>query len=198
MKVDKSGSQKGVKVNEPTPVVVLMGGGVDSTVLVDMYHKRRTRMIGVHYNYGQRSLIGERRAVAFISKLYGVKLLRRSLSVPFSSRGDEFIGRNALLIMAAAAEFGTKPIRIAFGAHSMSPYYDCSARFIESIQSILDGYFSGTVVLEAPLLGFKKAEIAGYAKKRKVPLNATFSCTRASSKPCGKCPSCLDRRALGV
>ena len=196
--MDKSRSQRRVKAKEATPVVVLMGGGVDSTTLVDMYHKRRTSMLGVHYNYGQRALIGERRAVGFISKLYGVKLLRRNLSVPVSTRGDEFVGRNALLIMAAAAEFGTKPIRIAFGAHSMSPYYDCSVRFIESIQSILDGYFSGTVVLEAPLLGFSKAEIAGYAQKRKVPLNATFSCTRASSKPCGQCPSCLDRRALGV
>ncbi len=198
MKVDKSRSQRDAKSTETTPVVVLMGGGVDSTTLVDMYHRRKTIMFGVHYNYGQRALIGERRAVVFISKLYGLKLLKRNLSVPVSVRGDEFIGRNALLILAAAAEFGTKPIRIAFGAHSMSPYYDCSERFIESTQSILDGYFSGTVVIEAPLLGFTKAEIAGYAQKRKVPLNATFSCTRASSKPCGQCPSCLDRRALGV
>lgn len=186
------------KSKRKTLLVLLLGGGIDSTVMVDMYTKRKMQIIGVHYDYGQKALVGERRSIRLISDLYGFEYLRRSLTVPVSSRDDEYLARNALFILAAAAEFGGQPTRIAFGAHLMSPYYDCSPRFVESIQSILDGYFLGTVVLEAPLLEFTKAEVVAYAKKRRIPLNATFSCTRASKTPCGHCPSCLDRRALGV
>ena len=180
------------------PVILLLGGGIDSTVMVDMYSKRKTPFIGIHYDYGQKALLGERKSIRLISDLYRFKYLMRSLNVPVASRGDEFLARNALFILSAAAEFGSRPTRIAFGAHLMSPYYDCSPRFVDSIQSILEGYFSGTVVLEAPLLAFTKAEIVAYAKKRRIPLKATFSCTRASRTPCSHCPSCLDRRALGV
>jgi 7-cyano-7-deazaguanine synthase len=69
---------------------------------------------------------------------------------------------------------------------------------LDSMQGLLDGYFNGTVVLEAPLIGSTKAEVVAYGRRHHVPLGATFSCTRAAVRPCGKCPSCLDRLVLGV
>ncbi len=106
--------------------------------------------------------------------------------------------RNAIFVLATAAEFGPGPIKIAIGAHAQAPYYDCSAEFFGALQRILDGYFQGRVIVETPLIRFNKADIVGYARVHRVPLAQTFSCTRGSSAPCGKCPSCLDRAALGV
>lgn len=179
-------------------VALLVGGGVDSSVLADMYSRRGTGLFGVHYDYGQEALPGERQAARRIARKYKFRLRLRRLSVPVSKRGDEFLARNALMILGAAAEFGTRPVRISFGAHAHSQYFDCSQRFIETMQRVLDGYFEGRVILEAPLLTFNKSDIVAYARRRRVPIAATFSCTRAARTPCGKCPSCLDRRALGI
>jgi 7-cyano-7-deazaguanine synthase len=120
------------------------------------------------------------------------------MTLDVSSRGDEYLCRNALLILSAAAEFGGKPLRIALGAHAQAHYYDCSSLFFDEMRRLLDGYFQGQVSLETPLLTFNKADIVAYARRFHVPVSMTYSCTRAALKPCGECPSCLDRKALGI
>ena len=179
-------------------LVALLGGGIDSTVMLSLYRQKGTPIVGIHYDYGQKALNGERRAVRKIARRYGVPVRWRRLEVPIKKRGDEYLDRNALFVLAAAAEFGLKPLRIGLGAHARSPYYDCTRHFIESMQNLLDGYFNGAVVVETPLIGSTKAEIVAYGRRHRVPLSATFSCTRAAVHPCGRCPSCIDRAVLGV
>jgi len=179
-------------------VVVLLGGGIDSTVLLDMYNRAGSSITGLHYDYGQKALGGERRALRKIAAYFAVPVRWRKLAIPIASRGDEYLGRNAIFVLAAAAEVGNQTLRIGLGLHDLSPFYDCTRHFVNSMQSLLDGYFGGRVVLDAPLLAMTKAEIVTYARDRRVPLEATFSCNRGPIRPCGICPSCLDRRALGV
>jgi 7-cyano-7-deazaguanine synthase len=179
-------------------IVVLLGGGIDSSVVVDLLRRRNKGLMGVHFNYGQPALRGERRAVRAIAHRYGVPVRWRNLGPPVSQQGDEFFCRNALFILATAAELGFEPLRIVTGIHAQSPYYDCSAEFLTTVQRLLDGHFHGRIVVETPLLGFSKSDVVAYARKRRLPLQLTYSCTRSSLKPCQECPSCLDRRALGV
>ncbi len=190
-------TRKAPKSGRPK-LVALLGGGIDSTVMLSLYRRKDVRVVGVHYDYGQAPVNAERRAVRKVAVRYSTQVYWRKLGMPVKSRGDEYLARNALFVLAAAAEFGPGPLRIGLGAHARSAYYDCSRHFLESMQTMLDGYFDGTVVLEAPLIDSTKAEIVAYARRHRIPLKATFSCTRGVSKPCGRCPSCLDRAVLGV
>lgn len=175
--------------------VVLLGGGIDSTVVVDLLTRRGEHLTGLHYNYGQRSLMGERRAIRWLRERYGISIELRKLSTPIGRREDEYFCRNAILILAAASEYGREPTSIVTGIHSGSPYFDCTPRFLETMQFLLDGQFHGTVSLDAPLIHSTKEEIIAHALKRRIPLEKTYSCTRRPLHPCGKCPSCLDRIA---
>lgn len=179
-------------------VVVLLGGGLDSSVVLQLVWRRSSRVICLHYDYGQPALEGERRAIARICRGYRIKPYWRVLPQNFVKNGDEYECRNALFVLAAAAEFGDRPLQIMLGAHAGSSYYDCTPRFLESMQSLLDGYFDGRVILEAPLIRFRKSDIVAYGRRAGVPLSLTYSCTRRGDRPCGSCPSCLDRRALNV
>src|SRR3990172_6247354 len=190
--------ERGARKSRKHTVVVLVGGGIDSTVLLSIYRREKVPIIGVHYDYGQKALRGELRSIRRVSHFYKVPMRWRRLTIPVHARGDEYLGRNALFILAAAAEFGISSVRIGIGAHARSPYYDFSRHFFDSMQGVLDGYFDGKVVLEAPLISFSKAEVVAYGRRHRVPLDVTFSCTRGTSLPCGLCPSCLDRRVLGV
>jgi 7-cyano-7-deazaguanine synthase len=112
-------------------------------------------------------------------------------------RGYEFLGRNALFVLAAGS-LGPPPLRVSLAINRGPEYYDISPRFLIDCQRMLDGYFGGTVVLEAPFVDYSKKDIIRYCKRRKVPLNITYSCQKKNSPPCGRCPTCLDReRYLG-
>lgn len=86
--------------------------------------------------------------------------------------------------------------KIAIGVHSGVPYYDSTEMFIADSLNILDGYFNGTVLLDAPFLSFTKHQIYEYCIENNVPLELTYSCERGNMLPCGICPSCKDRRLL--
>lgn len=178
-------------------VMVLAGGGIDSTVLIAMYRKRNNTVTAIHYDYGHPAQTGELRSLRRLSVKYDFKLLTRSIRARIARIDDEFLCRNALFILSAAAEFGGRGQRLAIGAHSQAPYYDCSPEFFVLMRSLLDGHFGGRVTLEVPLQDFTKSDIVALGRKMRVPLSWTHSCTRART-PCGKCPSCLDREALGV
>ncbi len=82
------------------------------------------------------------------------------------------------------------------GIHSGTPYYDCSKEFVSSVNSILKGYTSGEILLDAPFIDWNKEMIIQYCKDNDVPLDITYSCENGQEPPCGKCLSCLDRRFL--
>jgi 7-cyano-7-deazaguanine synthase len=54
------------------------------------------------------------------------------------------------------------------------------------------------VQLDAPFAHATKQEVYELCRAHRVPLAMTYSCERRSRRPCGKCPSCIDRRRLGL
>ena len=98
------------------------------------------------------------------------------------------------MFILAACSVKQPPFRVAIGIHTGTPYYDCTKAFLDDCQRILDGYFSGTVGVEAPFLKHWKSDIIQYAKENKVPLDLTYSCLMQDKQPCGKCSSCKDRQ----
>src|SRR2546428_3710993 len=63
-------------------LVALLGGGIDSTVMLSLYRQKGTPIVGIHYDYGQKALNGERRAIRKIARRYSVPVRWRRLEVP--------------------------------------------------------------------------------------------------------------------
>lgn len=178
-------------------VLVLASGGIDSTALIHFYLDQNYRVFCLHFQYGQPSAISEYESVKKISQFYNVPLEVINLDLVLKKRKDEYIGRNALFILIALSlsiSDGFK--RIAIGINFSSQYYDCSTSFSEDIQRIIDGYYSGTIQVEAPFLKITKHQIIDYCIKNEIPLELTYSCLRDNFKPCGKCDACKDRSEL--
>ncbi|MQY67811.1 MAG: ATPase [Hadesarchaea archaeon] len=176
-------------------VSVLASGGIDSTALIDFYLRRKVRIKCVHFQYGQPCARSELIAVKKICKYYNVQSKIVRIEFPTARRKEEIIFRNLLFILGASS-LGSPPIRVAIGIHADSLYYDCTKSFLDDCQRILDGYFSGTVRIEAPFIDFRKADILKYCQKNGVPLSLTYSCQNQNYHPCGKCSSCRDRKKL--
>jgi 7-cyano-7-deazaguanine synthase len=180
-----------------SPVLVLLSGGVDSAALLEYYRSTGTSIQAIHFQYGQPASVSEQRAASEVALHYGIPLRIIDFLVPFSQRGDEVLCRNALFLLVACAGLTKTTPRVALGIHSGTTYYDCSTGFVEDVQRLLDGYFSGTVVVEAPFLKWTKPEVYNFCSTKNVPVHLTYSCERAN-EPCGDCPSCRDRRFLNA
>jgi len=179
-------------VRKKIPVAILASGGIDSTALIHRYRVAKDPVHVVHFQYGQPSGRSELKSVKLVCKHFNVKLAIVNLGFRMFLRGYEFLGRNALFVLAACS-LGPPPLRVCLGLNRGPEYYDISQRFVTDCQRLLDGYFGGTVVLEAPLVDYSKRDIIRYCKQRQIPLGLTYSCQAKNSPPCGHCPSCLDR-----
>jgi 7-cyano-7-deazaguanine synthase len=176
-------------------VLVLLGGGLDSTALIPFYQDRGAPVHGIHFDYGQPSCTGERHAALAICEHYSVPLSTIALGVSPICHGGEYRGRNALLLFAAAS-LSPGPNSLAIGIHAGVPYYDSSPAFIHDLNRLFDGYFAGTTRVEAPFITLTKSDVYALTLQAGVPIDMTFSCERRSDAPCGECLSCRDREAL--
>jgi len=181
-----------------TRVLVLLSGGIDSAALVSFYKRRRFAVVGLHFDYGQPSRRTESRAAARIADHFGIPLQRLRLSRRLSALNGEYWGRNAAFVLLAAGLYPGHAMIVGLGIHEGLTLYDSTGVFVADLQRLLDGYSGGTLSLGAPFVNHSKAQIVADCRRHRVPLHLTYSCERRSAPACGKCPSCLDRRALHV
>ena len=172
---------------------MLASGGIDSSALIDFYLRRKASVLCVHFQYGQASDKSERASMERICGHYEVDYKVLDLDFPMAKRREELVFRNLLFILAACS-LKEPPMRVALGIHAGTSYYGCSRLFLRDCQKILDGYFSGTAVVEAPFIEYTKADIISYSRENNVPLDLTYSCLVQNDPPCGGCSACRDRQ----
>jgi 7-cyano-7-deazaguanine synthase len=178
------------------PILLLVSGGIDSTALIDYYLKKGINPHCIHFQYGQKNDKSELKSFKKIMSYYKIsdyEIIK--FNFPFFENKYEVFGRNAVFVLGALA-LKNNPAVISLGCHSGTQYYDCSEPFIEDMQRVLDGYFKGTIQLDAPFITWSKQEIIEYCKKNKVPIDLTYSCIVQNEPPCGNCPPCLDRKSF--
>lgn len=180
-----------------TECVVLLSGGLDSAACAH-FLLQKFAVRAIHLAYGQPAEIQERAAAFAITKHYGIPLSLVRLGGCRPKASGEILGRNAFLLFAALTEISSSQGAIAIGIHSGSPYFDCSHRFVESIQSLVDGYCDGRTRILAPFVDWTKDTIWDYCLANDVPIDLTYSCEEGLGQPCGECHSCRDREALSV
>lgn len=210
-------------MTEPSSAVVLLSGGMDSSVL--MFHVRQTceTVHALSIFYGQRharelECAGKQTYAAGAAAhelidLSGVGPLLRAGSVLLEGSGPvpklEDIpekdrsqpptyvpNRNMMLLSVAAAYAEAHGItQLYYGAQAQDEYgyWDCTSAFVERMNSVLALNRAAPVIVHAPFVRYSKTEILRLGLNLGVRFEDTWSCYRGKAPACGVCPTCVER-----
>lgn len=202
--------------------VVLLSGGLDSTVCMSAAENEGCELFPISFAYGQRH-DREIECAKSVASHYKVKkhliintnmdaiggsALTDDIEVP---EGDEnrsdipvtYVPARNLTFLSYALGYaevlGAEKIYIGVNAVDYSGYPDCRPEFIERFQALADYSTKAatqdqkTIKIETPLINLTKAEIVKLGIANGAPLNLTTSCYRGGQKACGTCDSCVLR-----
>jgi 7-cyano-7-deazaguanine synthase len=202
--------------------VVLLSGGLDSTVCMSVARAAGYELYPISFKYGQRhnrelqcaKMIAEHyqaaRHLIITTNLddIGGSALTAEIDIP---AGDEnrtdipvtYVPARNLIFLSYALGYAevleAEKIYIGVNAVDYSGYPDCRPEFIERFQILADYTTKAAVQdkrqiqVEAPLINLSKAEIIKLGMANGAPLQLTTSCYRGGEKACGTCDSCLLR-----
>jgi 7-cyano-7-deazaguanine synthase len=210
---------------EPAPahVVLILSGGLDSTVLGYRLCAGGARLSMLSFDYGQRhrrELEYARRTAARLAAahrvvdlsavtglLAGSALTDEAVEVPDGHYADSAMratvvpNRNAIMLdVAVAAAIAVRADAVAFGAHAGDhPVYpDCRPAFLDAYRRMVlvanAGFLPAKFTVLAPFIGAAKADIVSLGAALGVPFAETWSCYRGGETHCGRCGTCLERR----
>ncbi len=197
--------------------VCIMSGGMDSTLAAYMMKAEGYEIIGLHFNYEQRTQTKELASFHAICNELGVKnpyivnldffsdigasaLTDKSIDVPVTGVEDgvpvTYVPfRNGIFISIATAiaeKEGASALSIGVVEEDSSGYPDCREEYITSMQKSINlGTKDETSLhIKMPLVHLKKSEIVKKSLEYDVPLELTWSCYQSDDKACGLCDSC--------
>lgn len=202
--------------------VVLLSGGLDSTVCMSVAEAAGDEIYPISFLYGQRH-DREIECAKNVAKHYNVKkhliittnmdaiggsALTDNIEVP---EGDEsrndipvtYVPARNLIFLSYALGYAevldAGKIYIGVNAVDYSGYPDCRPEFIERFQSLADYATKASaqdkkkIIVKTPLIDLTKAGIIKLGVLNNAPLQLTTSCYRGGEKACGTCDSCLLR-----
>ena len=104
--------------------------------------------------------------------------------------------RNMMLLSVAASYAEANGIQdVYYGAQAVDEYgyWDCTKEFLQRINAVLALNRRQAVTIHAPFLDKRKADLLDMGRRLGVDYRHTWSCYRGESKPCGACPTCVER-----
>ena len=200
--------------------VVVISGGMDSTVLAYQTVGLFEQVDLVSVDYGQRHRIeldyaaatarrlGCRHDIVHLpisSYLDGSALTDDTVDVPHGHYAADTMAstvvpnRNAMLISVAygiAVARSADAVLVGVHAGDHHVYPDCRPEFIDALDRALrignEGV--GTVSLEAPFVRRSKTDICRLGGRLGVVWEDTWSCYEGGEVHCGRCGTCVERR----
>ncbi len=199
--------------------VVVLSGGLDSTVLLHHVLKQGDEALPLSVWYGQRHQKELHHAESTCGRLglpwrlanlnpiadflEGSALTQGGPPVPEGHYEDASMkqtvvpNRNMLLLACAGAyAVSQKARRVVYGAHAgdHAIYPDCREDFVAAMTRAFLLCDWSPVHLEAPFLALKKSAIVRLGRDLDVDFGSTWSCYKGESRHCGKCGTCVERR----
>jgi 7-cyano-7-deazaguanine synthase len=209
--------------------VVLLSGGLDSSVTLAVAHKQGYQVYALTFDYGQRHRreIKSAKKVAEHYKIRQHKILQIDLNqiggsaltderidVPRGHRASEIRkskdipatyvpARNTILLsfaLAYAEVVGADSIFIGANHIDYSGYPDCRPEYFDAYQRMANlatrAAVSGRQMsIEVPIIKLNKKEIVELGLSMSVPFELTWSCYQGGQMACGRCDSCVLRKA---
>lgn len=199
--------------------VVLLSGGIDSTVTLFLAIKEGFDCHCLVFDYGQRHRreINSAKAVAeFVGVPYkilcftlpwgGSPLLGRDGVIPkdrdMGGIPQTYVpGRNTIFLgfaISFAEAIGAQSIFIGANCVDYSGYPDCRPQYLKAYNELIKvgtkaGVEGGYIKIEAPLIEMRKRDIVRLGMRLNVPFEKTWSCYEGGSLPCGRCDACIFR-----
>lgn len=208
-------------MNHKPIAVVLMSGGMDSTVCAALAHRDGFDIAALHVRYGQLTQERERTAFNDVCDFYSINRrlivdISHLAAIGGSSLTDSsipvteaqlhstdiptsyvpFRNANILAIATSWAEV-LHAERLYIGAveDDSSGYPDCREEFFVAFQEVIR---TGTKPLNplrinTPLIHMSKSDIVRSGIELRAPFHLTWSCYRSENEACGTCDSCALR-----
>lgn len=193
--------------------IVLLSGGIDSSVALAHKVQSGSEVIAVSFDYGQTHRGQELSAARRIAKRYEVEhriVGLASAFIPSALTGYGEIpsghadspdatlvpGRNMVMIgVGASIAQACQASSVVIGCNrdDWNGYPDCRPEFIRYMWEATQVATEGAVSLQAPFLTMSKSQVVQQGRKMGVPLGITWSCYRGGDSPCRRCGACESR-----
>lgn len=203
--------------------VVVISGGMDSTVLLHHLRHKVENVFAISINYGQRhgkelecakaqcAALNVPHVVvdladAVLPLLQGSSLTSKDVDVPEGHYSAEnmkatVVPNRNMLMLALAAAYGISKTKegesfyLAYGAHAGDHdiYPDCRQQFTAALGQALALCDWKTPILYTPFVTKTKADIAKLGAEMAVDFSKTWTCYKGLDKACGKCGTCVER-----
>lgn len=198
--------------------LLVLSGGMDSVTL--LYERCADIALAVSFDYGSNHndneipfarLHCERLGIPhvtiplkFMHDYFTSSLLSGADAIPEGSYADENMKstvvpfRNGIMLSVAAGlaeSRGLGKVMMAnhFGDHAIYP--DCREEFVKNMSAaIAAGTYAG-ITIDAPYTNISKADIARRGRGLGIDYSETWSCYKGGRVHCGKCATCLERKA---
>jgi 7-cyano-7-deazaguanine synthase len=204
----------------PMKVIVLLSGGMDSTVALYHTKDRGFEIVGaLSFDYGSKHNhkeipfaqehcdklgIGHRVIpLDFVGQLFKSDLLETGGEIPDGHYEDESMKRtvvpfrNGIMLAIAtgyAESLGAEGLVIAAHAGDHAIYPDCRESFMKSMSdAMVEGTYAAVQLLR-PFITMTKADIASKGRDLLVDFTRTWSCYKGGDVHCGTCGTCVERR----
>jgi 7-cyano-7-deazaguanine synthase len=201
--------------------IVLLSGGMDSTLTAVIARNESKDVAALHLNYRHRTERRELQAftdvadslsisqrlvvdIEFLRHIGGSSLTDRAIDVAkadltatdIPSSYVPFRNGNFLAIAASWAEV-IDADRIYIGAveEDSSGYPDCRRTFFDAYEQAIDlGTKPETTIgIMTPVIRMHKSEIVRESLRLNAPIDKTWSCYQSEDLACGECDSCALR-----
>ncbi len=198
--------------------LLVLSGGMDSTTL--LYERKNEIALAVSFDYGSNHNGREIPFAKFHCEKLGIEhltiplkfmhdyfkssLLSGADAIPEGNYADENMKstvvpfRNGIMLSVAAGlaeSRGLTKVMMAnhFGDHDIYP--DCRKEFVDAMSQAMSAGTYANITIDAPYTLISKADIARKGKVLGLNYGQTWSCYKGGQVHCGKCATCLERKA---
>jgi 7-cyano-7-deazaguanine synthase len=187
-------------------VVVLVSGGVDSTVLLHLVHAnswlRGVPTFPLFIDYAQRASRREQQAADWQCQQLGLALHTLDLArLGESFRDGQALKRHVplphrnLVVLSVALSYLelVRGSSLALGVirDDIDGYPSASLAFLESFRALARTL--GPIEIEAPLVDLDKGAVVAEGRRLGVDFERTYSCMVGREQHCGRCIQCERR-----
>jgi len=190
-------------------IVVLVSGGIDSSVMCKIIEKQGEEITPLFIDYGQLAAKKEWEACQRVFKEckfpnpvkidlrgYGKMIPSGLTNSQKDICKDVFLpGRNMLFLLVGAAyafSHGEKTIAIGLLTEKTHLFPDQTEEFIVNANFALNSALEADLTIITPLINFTKHDVIELAKHYKIPLDKTYSCHSGRDRYCGQCVACKE------
>ena len=193
--------------------IVLLSGGLDSYVSLDIAFRKAKVGLALIFDYGQKAFKEECDSAIQIANSYNIEykivqlpflkeIIDNALVNPLNNNFNELdsvwiANRNGLFLNIAASycdKFGYDFIVFGANKEEAQKFSDNSVEFVEKINECFKFSTIKQPKVFAPCLNFDKIEIINYAIDNNLSFKLLKSCYRdgdvSGMKHCGTCMSC--------